>query len=172
MQREEKIPISSLATIVAAVYDGAPRVFEAYSRYECDIRDFPSKESLEKLIADEFGNRNRYKYVYCFLLYPGTNGFVRKRRVELDPKHCNGATYRYAMEGWGLIHFQLDLTDRENISCRVAVNSEKRANNWSETYPELGSPSLWDWSVIEKHSRRLIRVLRKIAKPPPADTAI
>jgi len=52
------------------------------------------------------------------------------------------------MEGWGLIGFQLTLTDGENISCTFTINSEKRANNWSDISSDLGSPSLRIWSLI------------------------
>lgn len=161
MPSEVRIPFESLEKILEAIYDGDPRVFEAYSAYESDIRIFPTRQSLEKYISDELGSMNKFKYVYCFLHYPGSDGLVRKRRLKLDPKRCDGATYRYAMEGWGLIQFQLDLTDIENISCYFAANSEKRANNWSSIYPELGAPTLWNWAVVEKNVRRLIRVLRK-----------
>lgn len=165
MQREDNISNESLGKIIEAIYDGDPRVIEAYSEFDRDIREIPTKESLEQLISEEIGKKNRHKSVYCLLLYPGSNGFVSKRKIQLDPKRCDGATYRYTMEGWGVSQFQLELTKPASIRCRFAANSEKRANNWAETYPELGSPSLWKWSVVEKNTRRLIRVLRKNAKP-------
>lgn len=164
MQREDKIPIESLEKIIEAVYQGALTVFEAYSEFEADIREFPTKESLGKLISDKLADATRHKFIYCCLKYSRSKGLVKKRKIDLDPRKCNGATYRYTMEGWGLIQFQLDLTNLENISCRFACNSERRADIWSDVYPELESPSLWDWTVIEKNIRRLIRVLRKHAK--------
>lgn len=164
MQREEKIAKESLVKITEAIYDGEPQVFEAYSQYESKIRDFPSKESLDEYISDELSKDNRHKSIYCVLAYPGSGGVIRERRIDLDPNFCEGATFRYTIEGWALIQFQLGLTDMQNISCRFAVNSEKRANKWWDTYPELDAPSLWDWTVVEKHARRLIRVLRKHSK--------
>jgi hypothetical protein len=44
------------------------------------------------------------------------------------------------------------------------VNSEERAHNWSDTYPDLKSPDLWDWAVVKKKAGRLIRLLRKLGK--------
>ena len=161
MQRQEFISRQSLEKIVDAVYDGDPNVFEAYSDYDCEIKSFPNKESLITDISTELSKDNRHKSVYYFLIYPGSGGIIKKRKIDLDPKRSDGATYRYTAEGWGLIQFQLDLTNTEKISCRFAVNSEKRANKWSSTYPEFESPSLWNWVTVEKHARRLIRALRK-----------
>ena len=165
MQREDKITFNSLEIISEAIYQGGPEVFEAYSEFESEVPYFPTKKALQQLIADKLADNAKHKFIFCMLQYPGTNGIVRKRKVNLDPKRCDGATYRYVMEGWGLIGFHLTLTDIENISCAFTVNSEKRANNWSDTYPELGPSSSWNWSLIESNTRRLIRVLRKEAKP-------
>lgn len=165
MQREDKVTIKSLKVIVEAIYQGDPEVFEAYSEFESELRHFPTKESLQQLIADKLADSTKHKFIFCLLRYPGSNGLIVKRRVELNPKKCDGATFRYLMEGWGLIAFQLTLTDIDNISCTFSVNSKKRAETWSDIHPELGSPSLWNWQIIEKNTRRLIRVLRKEAKP-------
>lgn len=164
MQREDKIPFDSIGKIIDAIYQGNPTVFEAYSDFERDIGYFPTKKSLTDFISKELTSSNKHKSVYCLMQYPEWGGVVRKRKILLDPKRCDGATYRYTMEGWGLIQFQMNLTDPELVSCRFAVNSEKRANNWASVAPELGAPSLWNWSLIEKNIRRLIRVLRKNAK--------
>ncbi|MBK9162987.1 MAG: hypothetical protein IPM21_03610 [Acidobacteria bacterium] len=166
MQREEKITLESLELISEAVYKGDPEVFEVYSEFESDVRHFPTRESLQQLIAAKLVNNEKHKFIFCALRYPGSNGVVRKRRVELNPKKCNGATFRYVMAGWGLIAFQVTLTDIDNISCSFSVESRKGADTWSDINPELGSPSLWNWQIIEKNTRRLIRVLRKVAKPP------
>jgi hypothetical protein len=49
----------------------------------------------------------------------------------------------------------------EDIACRIAVNTEKRAQNWANTFIELKSPSLWNWKVVESQTRKLIRELKK-----------
>ena len=165
MQREEKIPMESVEKIIEAIYEGGPSVFEAYSEFESDVREFPTKESLEQYVFEQLESNHRHKFVYCSLFYPEMGGLIRKRRVDLDPKHCEGATFRYATEGWGLIGFQLKISEPEDISCTFVVNSEKRANNWFDTIPELGSPSAWNWKMVERHARRLIQVLKKSAKP-------
>ncbi len=166
MQCEHKIPFDSIGKIVEAIYEGNPGVSEAYSALERDIRSFPTKESLTDFISEKLADETKLKTIYCFVYYPGASGVIRKKRIELNPTKCDGATHRYTMEGWGLIQFQLNISDREAVTCRFAVNSAKRANNWAGVYPELGSPALWNWPMIEKNIRRLIRVLRKNATVP------
>lgn len=92
--------------------------------------------------------------------YPEALGFVATRVITLQPEKCGGASWREALEGWGLIQLQLQYRVADFVEFRVAVNTEKRAQAWAQTYPEMGAPSLWNWKLVEKHARRLIRVLR------------
>jgi len=92
--------------------------------------------------------------------YAAALGHVQTRTIALQPEKCGGAAWRETVEGWGLIQVQLQYKVGADVECRVAVNSEKRANAWAQTYPELRSPSLWNWKLVEKQARRLIRVLR------------
>lgn len=131
MQRGDIIPFDSIGNILDAIYYGNPTVFEAYSAFEKDLRYFPTRESLRDLISEELATGDRHKSIYCFVHYSEAGGFIRKERITLDPKKCDGATFRYTSEGWGLIQFQLDVTDQTAVKCRFAVNSEKRANNWA-----------------------------------------
>jgi hypothetical protein len=99
---------------------------------------------------------------YLSIHYAIAGGSVRKKEIDLNPEKCKGAKVRYSVEGWGLIQFQL--WNKENdFTCDIGVNSEKRANAWEATCPELGSPSLWNWKEIKKQNRRLNRVLTSSA---------
>ena len=50
------------------------------------------------------------------------------------------------------------------IQCRVAVNTQARAGAWASTHPEFRDPGLCDWIVVERHTRRIIRKMKKIAE--------
>jgi hypothetical protein len=64
------------------------------------------------------------------------------------------------------VHF----TKKHNtLECRVAVNTEKRANSWKETYPKMQDPRLWQWKVVERNARRIFRSVTKITQAAPAD---
>lgn len=169
MQREETITLSDLERIVQAVFvEGSPNVYEAYSAFDSDIVSFSNAAELNSYISRP-GSKKEGSLGFA-VHYPDTKGFVEKRTINLDKDKCDGHSYRYGMNGWGLIHFQINLQKAPSVSCRFAVNTEKRANLWSATYPELNSPAKWDWKAVERHARRLIRELKKYAQlGAPAD---
>ena len=163
MQREEALTSNDVKRVVEAIFiTGNPKIYEDYSAFDSEIVSFTNASELTSYIA-----RPRPKnesYLGFVVHYPDTQGFVEKRKIILNKEKCGGHSYRYSMSGWGLIQFQLNLQKAPDITCRFAVNTEKRANTWFTTYPELKSPGLWDWKAVEKHVRRLIRELKKYAK--------
>ncbi len=163
MQREETIASNDTKEIVEAIFAaGDPTVYEAYSAFDSDIVAFSNAGGLLSYIA--MPRPKKESFLGFVVYYPDTRGFVEKRKINLDKEKCDGHSYRYSMSGWGLIQFQLNLQNAPHIACRFAVNTEKRANRWFATYPELKSPELWNWRAVEKHARRLIRELTKYAQ--------
>jgi len=159
MQTEKIVRQENLAHVVEAIFAvDMPIVQESYSAFESEIQSFKSPQELLSFIAES-------KSVALALYYPETEGSVERTRIDLNPKKCKGHTFRYRTDGWGVIQFQVQNTNQSEFKCRFAVNSELRANKWFETYPELKPPSLWKWNLVEKHTRRLIRVLQKYAQP-------
>jgi hypothetical protein len=122
--------------------------FSSASDLEADIKFVPEKKS----------------YFHYALYYPDAKGYVSEKRIELKPKACRGHTHRFTQEGWGLIFLQLKFMNDQCAECRVAVNSNTRANNWRDTYPLLKSPDLWDWKVVNQHAGRIVRLVRKLGK--------
>ena len=170
MQREATIAGGDQERIIEAIFgEGNPTVYEAYSAYDSEIVAFISASDLSSYIARP---RPRNESILGFAVhYPDTGGFVEKIKINLDKEKCNGHTYRYTMNGWGLIQFQLNMHKAPKMACRFDINTEKRENMWFATYLEFKSSKLWDWAGIEKHIRRLIRVLKKHAQQgAPADT--
>ncbi len=161
MQRVEIIKTDKISLLAKSIFEGNPNVYEGYSKYDSDIVEINDSTEFEEYIETESSDGENY--IHLAIHYPETKGFIEKQKINLIPEKCDGASHRYRINGWGLIHFQLDLKEPEAVECRFAVNSEKRANGWSSTYPELKSPSLWEWKLVEKNARRLIRVLRKCA---------
>jgi hypothetical protein len=141
---------------------GQPVVYEAYSEYGQKIKSFLSSHELRihiKLLI-----RNGEKFLHYAIYYPESKGYVEEERINLDPKKCKGATFRYAINGWGIIYFQCDYKNQPNLECRIAVNSSKRAEKWSGTYPNFKTPSLWDWKIVESNAKRLTKNLKKMSK--------
>jgi len=161
MERVEKISLTKLKRLFEALYHGESLVCEAYSAFDHSIQKFKSASALENYAQTE---REAGKdFLNLVAHFPEAKGQVEVRRISLKPEKCNGASWRESVEGWGVIQLQVKHLDSGTAEVRIAVNTEKRAAAWALTYPEMGSPSLWDWQHVEKQARRLIRILRSDA---------
>jgi hypothetical protein len=162
MQREDQFPQSAAPSFVNAICLGASAIYEAYSEFERPTKVFHSEEELNSFI--ETSRRNGK---VCFTLvvhYEATAGSARTRRFALDSVKCGGAKWRETTEGWGLVAVQLTFQQDGTVKGRVSANSQKRAVAWADTMGErLGSPDEWNWPMVEKITRRLIRKLRSAA---------
>lgn len=168
MQTSQQISWEQLREVVEAIYAQGPVVVrQAYSDFSCATKEFADPEALLEDLHCEPRAANLFRQYTLY--YPEANGRPYEKRIALKPDLCGGHTFRFCQEGWGLIQFQCDFRQLPSIDCRVAVNSSTRAANWSATYPEMQSPDLWDWDVVEKKSGRLVRLLRKMGKSGQRD---
>ena len=104
-----------------------------------------------------------------FVLYSDNlGGKLNIRKINLN-SNPEGHKFRYVVEGWGVIflklgkifynrHFQRNQLE---TSC-IGHNSEKRAQNWFPTIPELGNPDLWHWKAINQESRKIENMIKKL----------
>lgn len=159
---EQGIPINKdhLYGLIESIFQGNPVVYEAYSIPDQELRVFSTSSDVMSYI-DEASYKEE-NLVYLSIHYPEAEGYIYIKRINLIPEKCKGATVRYSAEGWGLIQFQLWL-NKNGLSCEIGANSEKRALAWASTHPELKSPHLWKWQVVQRQCRRLNRVLKKSA---------
>ncbi len=163
MQTTQNISISQLHDIVKAIYEeGAPVVKEAYSAFDTTTRSFITRDDLLKDLT--YSPNQNVKFFHYSIYYPESIGFTFEERIDLKPDKCNGHTYRYKQAGWGLIFLQCDFKNYPMIECRIAVNSRKRAELWSSTYPEFQSPETWNWRIVERYAGKFVRRLRKHGK--------
>lgn len=170
MEGEITCPRSHLEALAEAIYaTGRPVVEEAYSAFEEDLRRFAAPSDLLADIDRRFSSRGRF--AHYVIHYPEAKGAVRRKKIDLIPEKCGGKKFRYSVEGWGLIPLQLSLEQTGQVQCRIAVNSEKRAMAWFPTYPEHGDPRRWDWMIVEREVRRLVRILKKSPNQPPEPTS-
>lgn len=158
MQAEEIITLEQLHEIFNLIY-GIEEVVvkESYSQFDKPAQIFANQKELIKHFLED---KNFKSYA---IYYPLAKGKVFEKTIILNPEKCNGHTTRYAQEGWGIIFIQCEFKE-EKIKCRISVNSEKRAQNWEPTYPELGQAIEWDWVVIKKLAGKLTRTLIKLGK--------
>ncbi|MCB1099808.1 MAG: hypothetical protein KDN22_29845 [Verrucomicrobiae bacterium] len=170
MQTTQHISHSQLDEVIDSIFSsGSPVVKQASSDFDSPTKAFPTADDLREDLRFIPDQKQRFK---CYAIYyPEAGGMVSERRIDLKPGAVPGHTHRFSQEGWGLIQLQCNHRNYPSIECRVAVNSDVRAQNWSDTYPEMGSPDLWDWDVIKRHAGRLTRLLRKLAKQPAEQDA-
>ena len=134
------------------------RVFESYSEFDAEIREFKSTNDLSQAyrISECIGSSHSG---YLQLVPPGADALYHIRRIVLKPS--TGHEYRYSIEGWGLIQLYLGgLSSSGFVLSHTNHNSEKRAHLWSHTYPEIKSPATWDWKQVVRTSSALNRYIR------------
>lgn len=168
MQTSRIIKEQGIGDILSSIYkEGNPVAFEADSEFGEEIKEFPLRDDLAKEIQRLLNSGA--SFFQFALYYPESQGYMEKQRINLDPRKCDGHTFRFSVKGWGLIYLQFKVK-KLGLECRVAVNTEKRAMSWRETYPELKEPALWQWKVVERNARRIILAVTNIAQQvAPAD---
>lgn len=147
--------------LAEAIFKESPTaVVEAYSSFGQELRDFKSPAEICEYAKANQGTNSAS--VHLAILYDDMAGTLSRTRIEINPSKCNGYTYRYTAEGWGLIWVYLEMK-QSSVGSFISANSEKRANTWAATYPERESPTVWHWPAVARHLRRLRRVLKLAA---------
>jgi hypothetical protein len=108
-------------------------------------------------ISSKFDLDNGDKFAVTFQLWtPRHKGKLLFRKIDLDPKHCNGHTFRYSTDGWGLIQLYFGgLKNNELNQSHIGHFNESEAlkNEISMTFN--GKVDAWDWTEIQATSRKL-----------------
>jgi hypothetical protein len=144
--------------------EGACRVFESYSPFDAELAEFKSVADIEARYGFHDWTASAREDLLLQLHPHAAAGKRVIQRIELIPRKCNGAMFRYSCNGWGLVQLYLS-----NVHAGVLRpshtnhNSAKRATAWSMTYPDLGPPEAWNWNEVTAFSRRLIRHIDKLA---------
>lgn len=167
MQRREIIDKNQLFELIDYILsDSKTEFYESYSGMEKEIVRINSLSEFQDYFNKGIANGK----MHCgFGIYnPESKGKFFTSKIKLNPKYCDGKTFRYRIDGWAIISLQLDLKNGENkIECTVSVNSKKRAANWKSTNPEFGNPDLWVWKSVESRARKIINRLKKFSRPIP-----
>jgi hypothetical protein len=161
MHGASPMSLASVDSLMRTIFaSGNPTVMENYSAYEAPPQLFTSHTDV--LSFAEAESSKHAGAVNIAIYYPDMQGRLEVTRVPLNPQKCQGATYRFCCEGWGVIYAYLPVAAPVGIAPFISANSEKRATSWASTYPNLGSPQMWDWTSVTRHLRRLRRALRQV----------
>ena len=128
-------------------------LYELASKYGQDAKSF--KETNEVLKNYNFFSSNESSETFQ-LWTPRFEGDLVIRKIELDPRRCQGHTYRYSTEGWGLIQLYFGVRRNDKLPfSHLGHQSEKRALLWQDTNNNLGDVKKWNWKEVESTARKL-----------------
>jgi hypothetical protein len=129
------------------------KVFDHASLAGQEITEYKSSAEIES----KFDLKNGGSLSQTFQLWTSRFGNnIIFRKVELNPKYCNGHTYRYSTDGWGLIQLYFG-GQKDNILFHSHTGhfNEKGALKWEDNYPENGKVNKWNWKEIKQISGKL-----------------
>lgn len=140
------------------------RIFELSSDLEKPLREFLTVEDVMSQFSRTYPNGKVWHTVYLQLYVLGAGPQFVPRRVSLNPTACDGATFRYAADGWGLVQLYLGaIGDGGLKSSHTNHNGVKRAQAWCSVSPERNPVESWDFKRITAFSSRLNRQIRSLA---------
>jgi hypothetical protein len=129
------------------------QVFDLASPKGQQICQYKSSEQ----IATKFDLSKGGKFAVTFQLWtPRHKGGPIFRKIDLDPKHCNGHTFRYSTDGWGMIQLYFGGLKDDILSLsHIGHFNQKSAAKWEEINAFNGSVNNWDWKEVQATSRKL-----------------
>lgn len=129
------------------------QVYDSYSSYGQEICNYKSVED----ISTRFDLINGDKFAVAFQLWTPRHGEQPIfRKVDLDPNRCDGHTFRYSTDGWGLIQLYFGgLKNNELNQSHIGHFNEAGALKNEASNKFNGKVNLWDWREIQKTSRHL-----------------
>jgi hypothetical protein len=140
------------------------RVFELSSQFEAQLKEFHSTEEVLGEFDQVYTNGTPWHTVHLQLYVVGAGPSFVPRCVELDPEKCDGATYRYAAEGWGLVQLYLSRAALTGLSSSHTNHfTATGAGKWAPLDLEKPSADEWDFKKITAFSARLNRQIKKLS---------
>jgi hypothetical protein len=140
------------------------RVFELASDFEQPLKEFRSTDEVISQFERTHSTGVNWHQIYLQLYVLGAAPPFVPKRISLNPEACNGATFRYGAEGWGLVQLYLGAESKHGIEMsHTNHNSQKRAEVWASTITNMQEPSLWDFKKVTAFSSRLNRQIKKLS---------
>lgn len=130
------------------------QIFDLASHYDKEVKSYANTDE----ILSSFDLENGGQSAVTFQLWsPRLGGSVSFRKIALNPLACEGHTYRYATEGWGLIQLYFGGQQSGILHhSHIGHFSPKGASKWEEIR-KIGSVDNWNWAEIQHVSGVLKR---------------
>ncbi len=131
------------------------RVFESYSEYGAELREFRSVDELATafpLGTDPYGSGG---VILLMLWSPSVMRDPAIERFALNPEHCDGHTFRHRIDGGGLMALDLGgVCGRVVTKSHFGHQSQARARAW-------GVDDGVNWEALKTLSNRIQYHIRK-----------
>ena len=139
------------------------RIFELYSAFGQDLREFKAFAELDAAF-DIGGDKHGHGCSVLLSLWsPAVMKNPHIKRVKLDPKRCDGFTFRYTTGGWGAVQLYLGGLHGKIVTKSHFGHGTERGTR------SLGYRSGVDWKALGKLSNRVRYHISKrlaVAKVP------
>jgi len=128
-------------------------IYDSYSEYGQEICTYSTVEA----IGEKYNLKDGGKFAVRFQLWsPRHKGQPIFNRINLDPKRCNGHSFRYSTEGWGLIQLNFGgILNKELNQSNIGHFNEAGALGRESANSINGRVDSWDWKEIASTSRKL-----------------
>jgi len=145
--------------------EGTCEVYELASKYEQPLRRFASSDEALAVFEERYPDGGKVTSAHLQLYVLGAGPPFVPSRIALNPKACDGATFRYGADGWGLVQLYLQAVGRGELrNSHTNHFSQKAAQRWEPVRLDAGSAvDTWDFKRITAFSSRLNRQIRKRA---------
>jgi hypothetical protein len=138
-----------ITSLLDYVFEKGFNVYESYSRFDHELRQFSSTSQVLSAYDEDPGDQ-----LSLVLVHPSVAGKTSIKYIQLKPGSCHGYTFRYCVEGWGLMQLYLAHMQNDNaISVsHFGHQSVERALAFESTCLEYGDVWAWDWKGMTKLS--------------------
>lgn len=144
------------------------QVWESYSVPDRELRRFDTIEQVEDAFP-VLGPEESETGVLLRLWSPAMRGQMIVDRINLKPEAIRGATFRYGLEGWGLIDLNLaaGVAGELRRSSMSHTNKARTDRLFNFSGHRLGSLAEWDWEQVERLGQALhdhVRIRMAVAQ--------
>ncbi len=129
-------------------------VFESYSEFDADLREFRSTDDLASAFPIGLDPHGNGAAVLLFLWSPSVLREPTIERFALDPAKCGGATFRHKIQGDGLMRLYLGGV------CGKAITKSDFGHPSSVWAERRGCDGI-DWEAFKTISNRITYHIRK-----------
>lgn len=150
--------------ILEFIFDSTDaQVFESYSDFGKELRQFESFADVDSVYPVGTDPNGNGAAILLQLWSPSMTTEANIRRISLDPAKTNGHTFRFCIEGFGLIQLYLGGIHEQVIThSHFGHFEEKGALKW-------GHQSGVNWDALKKLSNKICYNIRSrlgVAKVP------